>query len=236
MSLRVDSLTRMVGQNVEDSYGRVLGVLVSLNSDVDGNIKYIEVKVEDRGLEVIPGDRASLKDGKLIVTPTWKYEALKLIEALDRAYRRRKAVESISTNTDIQAEIIEDLKRNLSEEIKNLKIKAEEVKRIIKDRITAIEDEGLQISRSIVNIQTLYFSGELSEKNYTQSINHLRKLREKLLEEKNDAKRTLDKLEKTIEAATSPLEVKKPEKIEQQQKQDQQQVTVQPVVVKVEGA
>ncbi|MEM4656060.1 MAG: CdvA-like protein [Acidilobaceae archaeon] len=235
MSLRVDSLTRMVGQNVEDSYGRVLGVLVSLNSDVDGNIKYIEVKVEDRGLEVIPGDRASLKDGKLIVTPTWKYEALKLIEALDRAYRRRKAVESISTNTDIQAEIIEDLKRNLSEEIKNLKIKAEEVKRIIKDRITAIEDEGLQISRSIVNIQTLYFSGELSEKNYTQSINHLRKLREKLLEEKNDAKRTLDKLEKTIEAATSPLEVKKPEKIEQQ-KQDQQQVTVQPVVVKVEGA
>ncbi|MEM1686342.1 MAG: CdvA-like protein [Acidilobaceae archaeon] len=236
MSLRIDSLTRMVGQNVEDSYGRVLGVLVSLNSDVEGNIKYIEVKVEDRGLEVIPGDRASLKDGKLIVTPTWKHEALKLIEALDRAYRWRKAVESISTNTDIQAEIIEDLKRNLSEEIKNLKIKAEEVKRIIKDRITAIEDEGLQISRSIVNIQTLYFSGELSEKNYTQSINHLRKLREKLLEEKNDAKRTLDKLEKTIEAATSPLEVKKPEKIEQQQKQDQQQVTVQPVVVKVEGA
>jgi phenylalanyl-tRNA synthetase alpha subunit len=132
--------------------------------------------------------------------------------------------------SDIPGDVVEDLKRGLSEEIKSLKIKAEEVKRIIKDRIAAIEDESIQVARAIVSIQVLYFSGEVSEKNYTQSINHLRKLREKLIEEKNDAKKTLDKLEKTVEAITTPQEPKKQE----EKKQAPQAPPQAPITVKVE--
>ncbi|MCX8195854.1 MAG: CdvA-like protein [Acidilobaceae archaeon] len=226
MSLKIDSVARVVGSEVEDVYGRVLGVLVSVVSDVDGNVRYIEVKVVDRGLEEVPGERLSFRDGKLVVTPEWRYEAQKTIEALDRAYRRRKAVESFGQG-DIPGEIVEELKRSLSEEIKNLKVRAEGVKNAIRERINAIDEEAMHISKAIIYVQTLYFSGELSEKNYTQSINHLKKLREKLIEEKNDAKRVLEKLEKTIEAATAPLEVKK-----EQPKQEQQ--APQPIMVKVE--
>jgi hypothetical protein len=43
--------------------------------------------------------------------------------------------------------VVEDLKRGLSEEIKSLKIKAEEVKRIIKDR--SVEDRGLSATHRI---------------------------------------------------------------------------------------
>lgn len=226
MSLKIDSVARVVGSEVEDVYGRVLGVLVSVVSDVDGNVRYIEVKVVDRGLEEVPGERLSFRDGKLVVTPEWRYEAQKTIEALDRAYRRRKAVESFGQG-DIPGEIVEELKRSLSEEIKNLKVRAEGVKNAIRERINAIDEEAMHISKAIIYVQTLYFSGELSEKNYTQSINHLKKLREKLIEEKNDAKRVLEKLEKTIEAATAPLEVKR-----EQPKQEQQ--APQPIMVKVE--
>jgi len=109
-------------------------------------------------------------------------------------------------------------------------MKAEEVKRIIKDRIAAIDDESIQVSRAIVSIQVLYLSGEVNEKNYTQSINHLRKLREKLIEEKNDAKKTLDKLEKTVEAIMAPQEPKRQE----EKKQVQQAPPQAPITVKVE--
>lgn len=228
MILKVDSVARVVGNDVEDIYGRVLGVLIGIGSDVDGNVRYVEIKIADRGIESIPGERLSFRDGKLTVTPEWKHEAIRVIEALDRAYRRRKAVESISGSSEIQSELIEDLRRSLAEEIKNLKVRAEEVKRVIKERIAAIDDETLHISRAILNIQTLYFSGELSEKNHVQSMSHLRKLKEKLFEEKNDAKRTLDRLEKTIEAATAPLDVKK-----EQPKQEPVQPASQPLVVNV---
>ncbi len=185
--MKIEGLAQLIGSEVEDSYGRSLGTLVSIMSDVNGEVRAVEVKIVDRGLETVAADRIILRDGKLLVIPDWKYEALKVIEALDRAYRRRRALETMSAS-DIPGDVVEDLKRGLSEEIKSLKIKAEEVKRIIKDRIAAIEDESIQVARAIVSIQVLYFSGEVSEKNYTQSINHLRKLREKLIEEKNDAK------------------------------------------------
>lgn len=227
--MRIETLAPLIGLEVEDSYGRSLGTLVSVMSDVNGSVRSVEVKIADRGLETIPGDRLSLKDGKLIVIPDWRYEALKTIEALDRAYRRRRALETMSI-ADIPADVVEELKRGLSEEVKSLKLKAEEVKRIIKDRIAAIDDEIIQVSRAIVNIQTLYFSGEVSEKNYTQSINHLRKLREKLLEEKNDAKRILEKLEKTVEAATAPIE---PPRKQEEKREAQPQATPAPVPITV---
>jgi hypothetical protein len=227
--LKIEGLAQLIGSEVEDSYGRSLGTLVSIMSDVNGEVRAVEVKIVDRGLETVAADRIILRDGKLLVIPDWKYEALKVIEALDRAYRRRRALETMSAS-DIPGDVVEDLKRGLSEEIKSLKIKAEEVKRIIKDRIAAIEDESIQVARAIVSIQVLYFSGEVSEKNYTQSINHLRKLREKLIEEKNDAKKTLDKLEKTVEAITTPQEPKK-----QEEKKQAPQVPPQaPITVKVE--
>ncbi|MEN2999149.1 MAG: CdvA-like protein [Acidilobaceae archaeon] len=232
LNLKIDSVARVVGNEVEDHYGRVLGVLVSVSSDVDGNVRAIQIKIVDRGIEEVPGERLSFRDGKLVVTPEWRFEANKTIEALDRAYRRRKAAESLAQG-DIPGEIVEELRRSLSEEIKNLKARAEGVKNMIKERISAIDDESLHISRAIVSVQTLYFSGELFEKNFTQSINHLRKLREKLMEEKNDAKKVLEKLEKTIEAVSAPIEVKK-EQHKQEQLQQLQQP--QPMMVKVEEA
>lgn len=229
MVLRIEGLAPLIGSEVEDSYGRSLGTLVSIMSDVNGEVKTIEVKIVDRGLETIAAERVILKDGRLLAIPDWKYEALKVIEALDRAYRRRRALEAMSAS-DIPGDVVEDLKRGLSEEIKSLKMKAEEVKRIIKDRIAAIDDESIQVSRAIVSIQVLYLSGEVNEKNYTQSINHLRKLREKLIEEKNDAKKTLDKLEKTVEAIIAPQEPKRQE----EKKQVQQAPPQAPITVKVE--
>ncbi|MFZ8795785.1 MAG: CdvA-like protein [Acidilobaceae archaeon] len=238
MALRIEALAPLIGSDVEDSYGRSLGTLVSIMSDVNGEVRSVEVKIVDRGLETIPGDRIRLKDGKLVVIPDWKYEALKVIEALDRAYRRRRALETMAAS-DIPADVVEELKKSLSEEIKSLKVRAEEVKRMIKDRIAAIEDESVQVARAIVGIQVLYFSGEVGEKNYTHSINHLRKLREKLIEEKNDAKNTLDKLEKTVEAVTTPLQEprrqeEKPKK--QEERKHEQAATPQPITVKVEEA
>ncbi|MFN4046582.1 MAG: CdvA-like protein [Acidilobaceae archaeon] len=241
LSLRVEVVSQLVGQEVEDSYGRVLGILVSFNSDVNGNVRSIEIKVADKGLDSVEGDRLQVTDGKLTIIPEWKYEALKVIEALDRAYRRRRALETLTSGSDIPAEIVENLKRVLNEEIKNLKIRAEKVGRMIKDRLATIEDESLHISKAIVDIQTLYFSGEVGEKSYTQSMNHLKKLREKLIEEKNDAKKTLDKLEKTVEATITQQPPQKPIVQQEQkpqpqpQKQDTQQTPV-PVVVKVEEA
>ncbi|MCE4602916.1 MAG: CdvA-like protein [Desulfurococcales archaeon] len=204
MALKIETLANAVGSSLVDEYGRDIGTLVSLVSDVDGYIQHVEVKIVDRGVERIPGDRIRLRDGKLVIVPEWKYNAMKVIEGLDRAYRRRKALENIASSGDIPAEVVDGMKRKLSEEIKKLKINADNVKKEVKSRIARIDDELLHIASAIANLQMLYFSGEVSERGYTQGMNHLRKLKESLSAEKSDAKSTLDRLEKTLEIASGP--------------------------------
>jgi predicted nucleic acid-binding Zn-ribbon protein len=202
LALRVDKFFNITGSTVIDDYDRNIGILVSFISSVDGEIKAIEVKIADRGVERIPGERVKLVEGKLIVTPEWKHEALKVIDALERAYKRRKALESIVAQSDIPSEIVDSMRRSLSEEIKKLKLRAEEAKRMVKARISEIENEMLHVASAIANLQMLYFSGEISDKSYTSGMNHLKKLKESLAKEKHDAKHILDKLEKTFEAAS----------------------------------
>jgi len=67
--LRIEGLAPLIGSEVEDSYGRSLGTLVSIMSDVNGEVKTIEVKIVDRGLETIAAERVILKDGRLLAIP-----------------------------------------------------------------------------------------------------------------------------------------------------------------------
>jgi len=206
LPLKITELYSAPGSTVHDIYDRNIGVLVGVASDVNGYVKYIEVKVADRHVERVEGDRVALEDGKILVIPEWKHEALKVIEALERAYKRRRAIENIAREGDIPAEIVEGMRRQLNEDIKILKQRALKVKDLVKRRISEIEAESLKVAGAIANIQMLYFSGEIRESSFTASMNHLKRLKESLSAEKKDAKNILEKLEKTFEAATAPIE------------------------------
>jgi hypothetical protein len=208
MPITSEVIARFIGREVQDEYGRSLGFLVSFYSSVDGSVEAFEVKVADKAIEKVEAERAKVADGKLVVIPEWKHKAVKVIEALDRAYKRRKAIESLESE-DIPSEVISSFKIKLADEIKRLKAEAEEARRVIKKRLDEIEDESLHVARALTSLKMLYFSGEISESGYTQSVNHLRRLRDALSREKSDAKKVLDKLEKTIQAATSEAQAKK---------------------------
>jgi hypothetical protein len=199
--LKIDEVSRYTGDEIHDEYGRVLGTVISIQSSVDGRVESLTIKVADRYLETIEGERLKVQEGKIIVTPNWKFEASRIIENLDRAYKRRKALDTVSGQNELPSSVIEPMKRRLEEDIKALRIKADEVKKIINGRVGEIEDEELKVAKAIASIEISYFSGEVGEKGYTQSMNHLRKLKESISEEKRNAKEYLEKLDKTIQLA-----------------------------------
>jgi hypothetical protein len=199
--LKIDEVSRYTGDEIHDEYGRVLGTVISIQSSVDGRVESLTIKVADRYLETIEGERLKVQEGKIIVTPNWKFEASRIIENLDRAYKRRKALDTVSGQNELPSSVVEPMKRRLEEDIKALRIKADEVKKIINGRVGEIEDEELKVAKAIASIEISYFSGEVGEKGYTQSMNHLRKLKESISEEKRNAKEYLEKLDKTIQLA-----------------------------------
>lgn len=199
---RIEELSGGIGREVFDEYGRVVGTLVSVSSDTEGNVEYVEIKVVDVGLVRVPGGRVKVKDGKITVVPEWKYNAVKVINALDRAYKRKKGVEEIASRSDLPGEVLEELRRKLNDEIKKLKLKAKDSEREIKERIAEIDKEMIHVARAMAVLQVTYFSGEVGERQFDQGLKHLRKLRETLEAEKKDAKEILDKLVKILELAS----------------------------------
>lgn len=230
---RVDEASRFIGSEVVDDFGRSLGVLVAIESGVDGRITNIIVKVADKSLEVIEGERARVFEGKLTVTPEWKYEILEVIDNLERAYKRKKAIEGISSRNELPSVVVDPIKKRLEEEIRSLRVKADEVRKLVSSRISEVETEELKVARAVASVGISYFSGEVSERSYTQSMNHLKKLQEALGEEKRTAKELLEKLEKVLQLASEGESQKQVTPVQVQQAPATSQP--QAVVVKVEG-
>lgn len=196
-----DELSKFIGSPVFDDFGRTLGTLIAVESNVDGKVVSITIKSEDLTLQTIEGERVKLNDGKVVITPEWKFELINVIDNLDRAYKRRKALDNIISNSDIPAIVTEPMKRSLEEEIKSLKLKADDVRKLVNSRLAEIDDENLKVARAIATVSISYFSGEINDKSYTQSMNHLRKLQSSLSEEKKAAKELLEKLDKVMQLA-----------------------------------
>jgi len=232
-ALRVDEASRFIGSEVVDDFGRSLGVLVAIESGVDGRITNIIVKVADKSLEVIEGERVRVFEGKLTVTPEWKYEILEVIDNLERAYKRKKAIEGISSRNELPSVVVDPIKKRLEEEIRSLRVKADEVRKLVSSRISEVETEELKVARAVASVGISYFSGEVSERGYTQSMNHLKKLQEALGEEKRAAKELLEKLEKVLQLASESESQKQVTPVQVQQAPTTSQP--QAVVVKVEG-
>jgi len=229
---RVDEASRFIGSEVIDDFGRSLGVLVAIESGVDGRITNIIVKVADKSLEVIEGERVRVFEGKLTVTPEWKYEILETIDNLERAYKRKKAIESIGSRNELPSVVVDPIKKRLDEEIRSLRVKADEVRKLVSSRISEVEGEELKVARAVASVGISYFSGEVSERGYTQSMNHLKKLQEALGEEKRAAKELLEKLEKVLQLASESETQKQVTPVQVQQAPAAPQPQV---VVKVEG-
>ncbi|MGC9071512.1 MAG: CdvA-like protein [Acidilobus sp.] len=234
-AIRVDEASKFIGSEVFDDFGRSLGTLVAIESSVDGKVVNIVVKVVDKGLEIVEGERVKVYEGRLVVTPEWKYQIIEVIENLDRAYKRKKAIETIGNRNDLPSTVIDPLKKKLEEEIRSLKVRADEVKKVVGSRIAEIETEELKVARSIALVGITYFSGEVGERGYTQSMNHLKRIQDALSEEKRTAKDLLDKLDKVVQLAFEAEAPKQTTPSPPQPVTQAPQAQPQAVVVKVES-
>ncbi|HEW64410.1 CdvA-like protein [Fervidicoccus fontis] len=200
----VDMLDKYVGQKVKDPYQRVVGSLASIYSNVDGNVNAVEILFGDINFKTLPAERILIQKDDIILLPEWKYSALKVIERLERARRRAKALDELYAKGEITRQSYEEFKANVSKDLDTLKKDANEAKDMIKKRINELEDQIVQIEKAITALKMSYIAGEISERGYKPAADILRLNKDRNLEEKNDAKKIMDLI---VKLETSSLDV-----------------------------
>ncbi|MEM0282742.1 MAG: CdvA-like protein [Sulfolobales archaeon] len=201
----IEEVERFLGSKITDPYGRILGVLSSVYSDVDGSVSGVEVVSEDYSIRYIPSERLVISHEGLIILPEWKVEALKVEAQLDRARKRARAIEDLYINKEISAQAYEDMKKQIDSTLSRLKEKARQTRSLLRKRLGEVEDEILHLDKASNHLKLIYTSGEISEQRFKQSMDMLRSSRNKYVEEKKDLEKHIEIIEKLETEITTPI-------------------------------
>ncbi|MET1101438.1 MAG: CdvA-like protein [Pyrodictiaceae archaeon] len=235
--LTINRIQGFIGETVYDPYGRVLGKLVSLESDVDGIVTAIAVEDEGHRIRFVEANSVKISSGKVIVLPEWKVMANQTLTAYITALKRIKSLEDMYSRNEIPSIVYRELKKKLDESLSKLKSKAKKLKEAIRHRMDELDDENLRIERAIANLKVSYFAGEISEKSYKLAIDALRRAKESNAKELDELRSVSKRLE-SIEGGV--LEFKAPERKEEAEEKKEQAkgkpeipTSTQPIPVKI---
>ena len=194
MQISIDVLTKFVGQKVKDIYGREVGSIIHVYTETDGTITGIEIAYDNSFITVNP-ESIKLDGDNIVLLPEWKTEAIKIFGYMDKIRRRQKALEELYSKQEIPKSMYDEMKRKLDAELLKVKEEHAKLKNKLKDRLNEIEDQLAKIDKITISLKISYISGELPEVAYKSSMELLRQAKESYTLERDDIKKTLDKLD-----------------------------------------
>jgi uncharacterized protein YeaO (DUF488 family) len=206
MSIAIEGVAPVIGQAVTDIYGRKIGVLVSVYSDVDGKVTAVEIMINDSHYETLPSERLEHGIDGLKVVPEWLVEARKLERKLDILKKRFKATEELYKKNQIPAHAYRELKEKFSKEVERAKVEVKNLKDALRKRVYEIENFVIHVEKAMTHLMVNYTAGEVPENSFKTSADLMRFARQTALEEKKDLEKhitLIEKLEQELSAVTT---------------------------------
>ena len=194
MTVPSESLVKSVGQLIKDVYGREVGYIVSVNTEVDGSVTEVAI-ARDSTIMVVDPSRFKLEGDTLVIIPEWKAETQKVTNSLDKIRRKLKALEELYNRGEIDRSDYEEMKRKFNSESNKLKESVSKLKSTLKNRLSEIDEQLMKIERTLISLKIGYLSAEIDERAYKSSLEQLKKIKESYIQEKDDIRKTLDKLD-----------------------------------------
>jgi len=194
MTVPSESLVKSVGQLIKDVYGREVGYIVSVNTEVDGSVTEVAI-ARDSTIVVVDPSRFKLEGDTLVIIPEWKAETQKVTSSLDKIRRKLKALEELYNRGEIDRSDYEEMKRKFNSESNKLKESVSKLKSTLKNRLSEIDEQLMKIERTLISLKIGYLSAEIDERAYKSSLEQLKKIKESYIQEKDDIRKTLDKLD-----------------------------------------
>ncbi len=223
MALTIENIASYLGQPIYDIYGRKIGVLVSVYSDVDGTVTALEVMTNDAIYETIPAERFEYDSEGLKLLPEWLVNAKKVEKKLDVLRKRVRALEELHKKGEVPEHAYKELKDRLWREFEKVKADAKALKEALRKRSYELENFVLHIEKAMTHLMVSYTAGEIPEQGFKNSMDMLRYAKQAAIAEKRAIEEhvtLITKLERealnatssegeaTVPASTGPITVK----------------------------
>jgi hypothetical protein len=223
----VEDVGRFLGKTIQGPYGTPMGKLIGVDTNIRNEVTQVNVEQDSGILAKYPATQVKIDNGSVVLTPSWKHDAVDLQREYSTASKRMVALRSLLSDGDIDSVAY----REMASEYENA-IQAMESRRValvdsLKERTMKLEDEIRRLQLALTDNKLLYSSGVVEAVAYKDACQIIRVMMNGHVAEKKD-------IQGTVLGLTS-LEKDHPAE-EQQTSHQSEQSTSDFVVVKINEA
>jgi hypothetical protein len=153
----------IIGKNVKDMYGTVVGKVVGTISDIDGSIQTVGVDCGADGLRQIPFEQLVVQNDVVIFIPKWRLDSQRLLREKGLTLRRLKALIDLVSENDDMKESAEMLHEKYKSKLATLDDSEKEIKAQLDDRSAQLSEQMKSVKMLIFDAKMQFKSNEISE-------------------------------------------------------------------------
>jgi len=185
----------IVGREVKDMYGTLVGKVLGTITDIDGSIQTVGVDCGSEGLKQIQYEQLVLREDIVIYIPKWRLQAQKFMREKGLTLRRINALEDIVSENGEMKDDAEVIHNKYKSKLATLDQIESKIKSELLVRLGEIEDQEKMVKEILFDAKVQIKSEEITESTFTTIQMHANNILERFSHEKAE----IDKVQNRID-------------------------------------
>ncbi|HIF52970.1 MAG TPA: hypothetical protein EYQ87_03115 [Candidatus Nitrosopelagicus sp.] len=185
----------IVGREVKDMYGTLVGKVLGTLTDIDGSIQTVGVDCGSEGLKQIQYEQLVLQEDIVIYIPKWRLQAQKFLREKGLTIRRINALEDIVSENGEMRDDADVIQNKYKSKLATLDQIESKIKSEFLVRLGEIEDQVKMVKEILFDAKVQIKSEEITEPTFTTIQMHANNILERFSHEKAE----IDKVQNRID-------------------------------------
>ena len=185
----------IIGKQVKDMYGTLVGKVLGTITDIDGSIQTVGVDCGSEGLKQIQYEQLVLQEDIVIYIPKWRLQAQKFLREKGLTLRRINALADIVSENSEMKDDTEVIHNKYKSKLATLDQIESKIKSEFLVRLGEIEDQEKMVKEILFDAKVQIKSEEITESTFTTIQMHANNILERFSHEKAE----IDKVQNRID-------------------------------------
>ncbi|MEM3064729.1 MAG: CdvA-like protein [Candidatus Nitrosotenuis sp.] len=156
----------IIGKQVKDMYGTLMGKVIGTITDIDGSIQTVGVDCGLQGLVQIPFEQLVVQGDVVIFIPKWRLDAQRFLREKGLTLRRLKALIDIVSENDEMREDAEIIHEKYKSKLLTLEESEKEITAKLAARLEELNAQMKTVKTLLFDAKVQFKSNEITDSKY----------------------------------------------------------------------
>ena len=196
----------IVGRQVKDMYGTLVGKVLGTLTDIDGSIQTVGLACGSEGLKQIQYEQLVLQEDVVIYIPKWRLQAQKFLREKGLTVRRINALEDIVSENGQMKDDAEIIHNKYKSKLATLDQIESKIKSEFLVRLGEIEDQEKMVKEILFDAKVQIKSEEISEPTFETIKMNANNILERFSHERAEIEKVQNRIDDLSLEHSEPIE------------------------------